>query len=158
MPKDGAKWHTNSWTGIPRTVLTINNFSKSGNTDCLSHRNTCFICIRFLPNGTSWPTIKVLLNDSIKIFSPVYVFFCYMAFHTLPPSRGFDHWTQVITLIIIIETSIWLIHGPCDFVCISTKVLIKRLVSERRKYDNTLQAYIYWSIAQRDTLFYIIYS
>ena len=54
----------------------------------------------------------------------------------------------LITLIITTETTIRLIHGTCGSVRVSTKVLIKQLVGERkysRKYDNTLRAYIYWS-------------
>ena len=59
---------------------------------------------------------------------------------------GFQHLTQLITLIINTETTIKLIHGTCCSLHVTTKVLIKRLLSERkysRKYDNALQAHIY---------------
>ena len=54
--------------------------------------------------------------------------------------------THLYRLAITPETTIQLIHRPCSSIHVSTKVLIKHLVSERnysRKYDNTLWAHIY---------------
>ena len=61
--------------------------------------------------------------------------------------HGFHHLIQLIPSIITIETIIQLMHKSCGSVRVSTKVLIKHLVSERkysRKYNNPLWAHIYW--------------
>ena len=63
----------------------------------------------------------------------------YVAFHSLSRSR-FPSSTRLDS------TYLRLIHRPCSSVRVSTKVLIKHLVSERkypRKYENTFRAHIH---------------